>query len=136
MIAAVASTRAPIAELHNRFAHVIPAVQAEGNSAFRSIRSEDDREDALADATLTAWRRFLHAITERTTIDPADHARRAVRKELAGALIERDDEIDLVLSPPSLPRNTSCSLARPAAPSRSCSTRSSPGLAARSSPCC
>ena len=78
MTAAIATTRAPLTALHARFAPVLPAVQAEGNNAFRSIRSEQDREDAVAEATLSAWKRFLRAVTESVTIDPTELARRAV----------------------------------------------------------
>lgn len=50
----------------------------EGIQAFRTMRSRHDREDTVAEATLTAWERFLQAITESVAIDPADLARRAV----------------------------------------------------------
>jgi len=78
MTATIACTRAPIAELHERFQYVLPAVEAEGNTAFACMRSIEDREDAVAEAALTAWERFLRAVTESVSIDPADLARRAV----------------------------------------------------------
>ena len=78
MTAAIATTRAPLAELHAQFAPILPAVQTEGLQAFRTMRSWQDREDAVAEATLTAWERFLQAITESVAIDPVDLARRAV----------------------------------------------------------
>ena len=46
--------------------------------AFAALQSVEDREDAVAEATLTAWRRFLRAVTESVAIDPGDLARRAV----------------------------------------------------------
>lgn len=78
MIALIATARAPLADLHARFHDVLPALQAEGIAAFSSLRNEEDREDAIADATLTAWERFLRAVTESVSIEPADLARRAV----------------------------------------------------------
>ena len=78
MTATIACTRAPIAELHERFQYVLPAVEAEGNTAFARMRSVEDREDAVAEAALTAWKKFLRAVTESVSIDPADLARRAV----------------------------------------------------------
>ncbi len=78
MITAIATTRAPLAVLHARFETVLPAVQAEGNTAFRTLRSAEDREDAVAEATLTAWKKFLRAITESASIEPAVLAHRAV----------------------------------------------------------
>jgi len=78
MTATIACTRAPITELHERFQYVLPAVQAEGHTVFSSMRSAEDREDAVAEATLTAWKKFLRAVTESVAVDPADLARRAV----------------------------------------------------------
>lgn len=78
MIASLASARAPIAELHNRFQEFIPVVQGESSTAFHNLRSVEDREDATAEATLTAWRRFLRAVTESVVIDPTSLARSAV----------------------------------------------------------
>ena len=78
MIDVIATTRAPLADLHARFHDVLPALQAEGNAAFRSLRTEEDREDAVAEATLAAWKKFLRAVTETVSIDPTDLARRAV----------------------------------------------------------
>jgi len=78
MITTIASTRAPLVDLHARFHDVLPVVQTEGNYAFRTLPSVEDREDALAEATLSAWKRFLRAVTESVAIDPSDLARRAV----------------------------------------------------------
>jgi hypothetical protein len=74
----IALTRAPLADLHARFHAVIPVLQNEGNVAFRSLKREEDREDAVAEATLTAWRRFLRAVTESVAINPIDLARWAI----------------------------------------------------------
>ena len=84
MTAAIAATRAPLAALHAQFAPILPVVQTEGIQAFRLIRSWQDREDAVAAATLSAWERFLQAITESVAIDPVDLARRAVESVLRG----------------------------------------------------
>ena len=78
MTVAIATTRAPLAALHARFAPILPVILDEGTRAFRSVRSREDREDAVAEAALTAWERFLQAVTESVAVDPIDLARRAV----------------------------------------------------------
>jgi hypothetical protein len=77
MLAAIAEARIPAADLHARFAPVIPAVATAGETMFHDL-SPEDRDDAVADATLSAWERFLRAVTERVAVDPSDLARRAV----------------------------------------------------------
>jgi len=78
MNTAIASIRAPLVDLHARFHDVLPVVQTEGMTAFRTLPSVEDREDAMAEAALSAWTRFLRAVTESVAIDPSDLARRAV----------------------------------------------------------
>lgn len=48
------------------FLALLPAVQAHARSAFRSLRSAHDREDAVAEVVARVWEQF--------TVSPAEHA--------------------------------------------------------------
>ena len=78
MVASPLPTSAPLADLHARFAGILPAVQSESRVAFSGLRHVEDREDAEADAALAAWLRFLRAAAMSAVVDPVDLARRAV----------------------------------------------------------
>lgn len=78
MTAAVASARAPLAELHARLEAALPAVRRSARAASHRLRCRHARADAIAEALLAAWGRFLRLVTEGLPVDPHDLARRAV----------------------------------------------------------
>jgi hypothetical protein len=75
---ALAAARTPLADLHARFADVLPAIRATAARTFRVLRCEQDREDAVADAVLAGWRTFLRLVTEHAPVDPSALACQAV----------------------------------------------------------
>jgi hypothetical protein len=75
---AIATTRTPLAQLHERFSTVLPSIQSEAQDTFRNLRCEQDREDAISETVLDAWKKFLRLVTEYSPIDPMELARRAV----------------------------------------------------------
>ena len=92
MTAAAAFARAPLPELHARFAAALPAVEGRAQATFRRVRCPHDRADRVADAVLAAWRAFLRRVTEGVPADPdrlaedgVAAARRAARRAAPAA---------------------------------------------------
>jgi DNA-directed RNA polymerase specialized sigma24 family protein len=84
MSPAIATARAPLADLHARFTAALPAVNERARAAFRRVRCPHDRDDRVADAVLAAWRAFLRRISEGVPADPdrlADDAVAAARRK-------------------------------------------------------
>lgn len=74
----IAATRTPLAQLHERFSTALPSIRNTAYRTFQNLRCEEDREDAISETVLDAWKKFLRLVTEHSPIDAMDLARRAV----------------------------------------------------------
>lgn len=86
-VAFAAPPRGTTADPREPFLALLPAIQAHARSAFRSLRSVQDREDAEAEVVARVWELFVttptpHAATADRLAGPAIAA---VRSELARA---------------------------------------------------
>lgn len=63
------------ADPHESFLTLLPAIRAHARTAFRTLRSSHDREDAEADVVAAAWQQFR---TDATDADAGRLAAEAV----------------------------------------------------------